>query len=56
MGSTGKPIPGVNIRILYDTKIRRYFELGCGVKGPGRGHAMRIKYEVINNNKFQLQG
>lgn len=29
--------------ILDDDKIRRYFELGCEVKGLGRGHINRIK-------------
>jgi nucleotide sugar dehydrogenase len=32
--------------ILDDQKIRRYFELGCEVKGLGRGHIQRIKQEV----------
>jgi hypothetical protein len=32
--------------ILDDDKIRRYFELGCEVKGLGRGHVRRIKDEV----------
>jgi nucleotide sugar dehydrogenase len=32
--------------ILSDEKIRRYFELGCEVKGLGRGHVQRIKKEV----------
>jgi nucleotide sugar dehydrogenase len=32
--------------ILDDAKIRRYFELGCEVKGLGRGHIQRIKEEV----------
>ncbi len=32
--------------ILEDTKIRRYFELGCEVKGLGRGHIQRIKDQV----------
>ena len=32
--------------ILDDTKIRRYFQLGCEVKGLGRGHIQRIKAEV----------
>jgi nucleotide sugar dehydrogenase len=32
--------------ILDDDKIRRYFELGCEVKGLGRGHVKRIKDEV----------
>jgi hypothetical protein len=29
--------------ILDDKRIRRYFELGCEVKGMGRGHIRRIK-------------
>jgi len=32
--------------ILNDEKIRQYFELGCEVKGLGRGHIQRIKKEV----------
>jgi len=32
--------------ILDDGKIHRYFELGCEVKGLGRGHIQRIKQEV----------
>jgi nucleotide sugar dehydrogenase len=32
--------------ILDDEKIRRYFDLGCEVKGLGRGHIQRIKQEV----------
>ncbi|NLX21133.1 MAG: nucleotide sugar dehydrogenase [Phycisphaerae bacterium] len=32
--------------ILDDDRIRRYFELGCEVKGLGRGHVKRIKDSV----------
>ena len=32
--------------ILTDDKIRRYFQLGCEVKGLGRGHIQRIKEEL----------
>jgi hypothetical protein len=32
--------------ILDDDRIRRYFELGCEVKGMGRGHIQRIKESV----------
>jgi nucleotide sugar dehydrogenase len=32
--------------ILNDAQIRRYFELGCEVKGMGRGHVKRIKDSV----------
>ncbi len=34
--------------ILTDEKIRRYFELGCEVKGLGRGHINRIKKSVLH--------
>ncbi len=32
--------------ILSDDKIRRYFKLGCEVKGLGRGHIQRLKEET----------
>ena len=32
--------------VLDDAAIKRYFELGCEVKGLGRGHVKRIKDEV----------
>ena len=32
--------------VLNDDQIRRYFELGCEVKGMGRGHLKRIKDSV----------
>jgi len=35
--------------ILDDERIRRYFELGCEVKGLGRGHVKRIKDQVRMN-------
>jgi nucleotide sugar dehydrogenase len=34
--------------ILTDDNIRRYFELGCEVKGLGRGHIQRIKEDIRN--------
>ena len=37
--------------ILDDEKIRRYFELGCEVKGLGRGHIQRIKEQVKKSKK-----
>jgi nucleotide sugar dehydrogenase len=44
----GKPLAVVDcFGILDDAKIRRYFELGCEVKGLGRGHIQRIKKEVL---------
>jgi UDP-N-acetyl-D-mannosaminuronate dehydrogenase len=44
----GKPAAVVDcFGILNDDQIRRYFELGCEVKGSGRGHINRIKREVL---------
>jgi UDP-N-acetyl-D-mannosaminuronate dehydrogenase len=37
--------------ILDDDKIRCYFQLGCEVKGLGRGHIQRIKEEVRRGQK-----
>jgi UDP-N-acetyl-D-mannosaminuronate dehydrogenase len=43
----GKPAAIIDcFGILDDEKIRRYFELGCEVKGLGRGHVVRIKKAV----------
>jgi nucleotide sugar dehydrogenase len=45
--SVGGPIAVIDcFGILEDEKIRRYFELGCEVKGLGRGHVKRIKDHV----------
>ena len=42
--SVGKPIAVIDcFGILDDEKIKRYLELGCEVKGMGRGHIRRIK-------------
>jgi nucleotide sugar dehydrogenase len=44
---SGRPIAVVDcFGILDDARIRRYFELGCEVKGLGRGHIQRIKEEL----------
>jgi len=40
--------------LLDDKKIRRYFELGCEVKGLGRGHIQRIKEDVRQKGKARL--
>jgi UDP-N-acetyl-D-glucosamine dehydrogenase len=37
--------------ILDDRKIRRYLELGCEVKGLGRGHIKRIKESIRKGEK-----
>ena len=44
---SGAPLAVVDcFGILDDTRIERYFELGCEVKGLGRGHINRIKDKV----------
>ncbi len=51
VGLIGKPAAIIDcFGILDDVKIRRYFELGCEVKGLGRGHVKRIKDEVRNQS------
>ena len=40
--------------ILDDEKIKRYFELGCEVKGLGRGHVKRIKDQVRDEKEQML--
>ncbi|NLI81781.1 MAG: GDP-mannose dehydrogenase [Deltaproteobacteria bacterium] len=43
----GRPVAVVDcFGILNDLKIQKYFELGCEVKGLGRGQVQRIKDEV----------
>lgn len=43
----GEPLAVVDcFGILDDRKIEQYFELGCEVKGLGRGHINRIKDKV----------
>ena len=43
----GAPLAVVDcFGILDDEAIRRYFSLGCEVKGLGRGHIQRIKSDV----------
>ena len=44
---TGSPAAVVDcFGVLDDAAIKRYFELGCEVKGLGRGHVKRIKDKV----------
>lgn len=47
VGCAGHPVAVIDcFGILDDDMIRRYFELGCEVKGLGRGHIQRIKDQV----------
>ena len=51
IGMTGRPVAVIDcFGILNDEKIKRYFELGCEVKGLGRGHVRRIKDQVKAEN------
>lgn len=44
---TGRPVAIIDcFGILDDEKIERFFQLGCEVKGLGRGHVKRIKDRV----------
>ena len=44
---TGRAVAVVDcFGLLDDAKIRKFFEMGCEVKGLGRGHVKRIKDEV----------
>jgi nucleotide sugar dehydrogenase len=45
----GRPVAIIDcFGILTDKEIEVYFELGCEVKGLGRGHIQRIKEQVRN--------
>ncbi len=47
VGMTGRPVAVIDcFNLLDDGQIERYFELGCEVKGLGRGHVKRIKDRV----------
>lgn len=49
---TGRPVAVIDcFGMINDAGIRRYFELGCEVKGLGRGHVKRIKDTVHINSK-----
>jgi hypothetical protein len=45
--AVGKPFALIDcFCVLDDGKIRRYLELGCEVKGMGRGHIKRLKEDL----------
>jgi UDP-N-acetyl-D-glucosamine dehydrogenase len=53
--NAGGPVAVIDcFGILDDDKIRRYFELGCEVKGLGRGHVRRIKDQVRKKREETL--
>jgi UDP-N-acetyl-D-mannosaminuronate dehydrogenase len=50
--SVGQPFALVDcFCVLTDDRIRRYIELGCEVKGMGRGHIRRIKESVLRGKR-----
>jgi len=53
--TAGAPLAVIDcFGILDDAKIKRYFELGCEVKGLGRGHVKRIKDQVRDEREEML--
>ena len=47
---TGRPVAVIDcFNLLSDDEIQKYFELGCEVKGLGRGHIQCIKEDVRKN-------
>jgi UDP-N-acetyl-D-glucosamine dehydrogenase len=50
--AVGRPFAMIDcFLILDDTKIHRYLELGCEVKGMGRGHIKRIKESIRKDHE-----
>jgi hypothetical protein len=50
----GNPVAIVDcFCVLNDDQIRRYLELGCEVKGMGRGHIKRIKDSIDGHPTFK---
>ena len=51
----GKPAAIIDcFGILDDKKIRRYLELGCDVKGMGRGHISRMKDALRKERGYKI--
>ena len=51
---TGRPVAIIDcFGILKDDQISRYFELGCEVKGLGRGHMKRLKDKVYKQKPMR---
>ena len=56
VNTVGHPLAVVDcFGILDDDKIKRYLELGCEVKGLGRGHIRRIK-ETVKRQTWEEKG
>ncbi|MEW6487923.1 MAG: UDP binding domain-containing protein [Thermodesulfobacteriota bacterium] len=57
VSTAGGPVAVIDcFGVLDDARIRRYFELGCEVKGLGRGHVKRIKDRVRAEREAALTG
>lgn len=57
VGTAGGPLAVIDcFGILNDARIKRYFELGCEVKGLGRGHVKRIKDQVREEREQMYLG
>ena len=55
VNNAGGPIAVIDcFGIINDVNIKRYFELGCEVKGLGRGHVKRIKDQVREEKEQML--
>jgi len=55
VNNAGGPIAVIDcFGIINDVNIKRYFELGCEVKGLGRGHVKRIKDQVRDEKEQML--
>jgi hypothetical protein len=53
--TAGRPIVVIEcFGILDDARIKRYFELGCEVKGLRRDHVMRLKDQVREEKEEML--
>ena len=51
----GQPMAVIDcFGLLNDDQIRQYFQLGCEVKGLGRGHIQRIKEAVRSGGRDEL--
>lgn len=54
--TAGKPIAVIDcFGILDDNTITRYLELGCEVKGLGRGHIRRLKEEIGKRHRKSIR-
>ena len=49
----GNPVAVIDcFGLLDDRKIKGYLQLGCEVKGLGRGHIRRMKEEIRKDKRY----